>query len=409
MGRILTYQRSKINFYSFLWHAVFLALTTNFMDIDTIMPAMLLNAGGKSWHLGLMTAILLGASNFFQLIFAGYLSGKVYKKSYLILAISIRVLTLYGLAILFLKSDQVQGAVVIMIIFMLISVFAMSGAFAAVSYIDILGKSIQSDRRQRFFILKESITGVGIFVSALIVRYLLGRLGYPINYAVLFVIAASLLLIASIGFWNIRELRSKSRSLKISHLLKSIPGAVRQDKNLRWYLIVLNTLGMVLTFMPFLILYAKEQFSLSDEGVGNFLVFRVSGMVLSGFLFYRITKRIHYRGVILIAAGLGVLIPWLAFLLGEHEALYQFIFILSGLFVAAYKVLKDGILVEISTNDNRAVYAGISGAGNILTIIFPLLAGYLVSTLGFVVVFSFVSISAMVSLFSIGKLNCRNF
>src|SRR6056297_164074 len=127
MGRILTYQRSKINFYSFLWHAVFLALTTNFMDIDTIMPAMLLNAGGKSWHLGLMTAILLGASNFFQLIFAGYLSGKVYKKSYLILAISIRVLTLYGLAILFLKSDQVQGAVVIMIIFMLISVFAMSG------------------------------------------------------------------------------------------------------------------------------------------------------------------------------------------------------------------------------------------------------------------------------------------
>ena len=53
-------QTSKHNYYSFLWHAVFLALAINFMDMDTIIPAMMLDAGGSALQLGILTAIMLG-------------------------------------------------------------------------------------------------------------------------------------------------------------------------------------------------------------------------------------------------------------------------------------------------------------------------------------------------------------
>ena len=43
---------SKRNFYSLLWHAGFLAFAQNFMDVDTIIPAMMVDAGGTAIHIG---------------------------------------------------------------------------------------------------------------------------------------------------------------------------------------------------------------------------------------------------------------------------------------------------------------------------------------------------------------------
>lgn len=81
MSFILSEKRSGVNFKAFLWHAIFLALASNFMDIDTVIPAMLIQSGGSSFHLGILTAILLGGSSFFQLFFASYLSNKQFKRT----------------------------------------------------------------------------------------------------------------------------------------------------------------------------------------------------------------------------------------------------------------------------------------------------------------------------------------
>jgi len=51
------------------------------MDVDTIIPAMLIESGGGAIHVGIMTAILLGGANFTQLFFAPYVSNKSYKKN----------------------------------------------------------------------------------------------------------------------------------------------------------------------------------------------------------------------------------------------------------------------------------------------------------------------------------------
>ena len=409
MSSILSDKRSTINFRSFLWHAIFLALASNFMDVDTVIPAMLIQSGGTSFHLGILTAILLGGSSFFQLFFAGYLSNKPYKKNYLLTAINLRIFSLFALSVLFYYSSGFKSDLVIIFIFLIISFFALSGSFANISYMDIFGKSVKPQKRKKFFTLKESITSIGVFLSALIVRELLKRFDFPQNYSLLFFIAALLLLTASLGFWQIKEIRSKIKLNKgLLKFFRQIPGEIRANPNLKYYLLLINTLGLALSTLPFLILLAKENFELTDKMVGNFLVLRIAGMVVSGMIFYRLSNKVNYKFMVKAASIVGAVIPLAGLFLSQYEFYYQFLFLLSGFFVSVYKISKSGILIEISTSENRAAYTGISGAGDIISMIFPLIAGALIATLGFKIVFIIVSMVVVLGIFISPKLDCSN-
>ncbi len=401
-------KRSKINFRSFMWHAVFLALASNFMDMDTIIPSMMVKAGGNAVHLGILSAIMLGGSGIFQLIFAPILSKKAFKLKHLLLGINLRIAALFLMSAMFFFSNSLSGDSVILLIFVIISVFSFSGSYSNVSYIDILGKSVKEESRKHFFSIKEIIASIGVFLSAILVRYLIKYFDYPFNYSMLFFIAAILLLLASLGFWNLKEVRSvKLVKRSLIDFFKLIPGEIKNNPNLKYYLLILNTLGLGIGFLPFLILLAKDNFDLSYSLIGNFLIFRISGMLFISTLFYRFSKKLNYKMLLTIALVLGGLIPLLALGLKNQQFYFQLIFILSGIFVSLFKIANNGILLEISTNENRTIYAGISGAGKIFATFFPVLVGTLIFFLGYTAVFILVSIILVSSYLFVRKLNCK--
>jgi len=88
---------SRINFKSLLWHAGFLAMAQVFIDIDTVIPAMIVESGGTAIHIGILTAIMLGGSSLTQLIFAPFISNYSYKKKFLLLGINSRIIALLAI------------------------------------------------------------------------------------------------------------------------------------------------------------------------------------------------------------------------------------------------------------------------------------------------------------------------
>jgi hypothetical protein len=64
----LSEKTSDHTFYASLRHAVFLPFGQNFTDIDTIIPAMLVEAGGGPVHVGIMSAIMTGGAGLLQKI-----------------------------------------------------------------------------------------------------------------------------------------------------------------------------------------------------------------------------------------------------------------------------------------------------------------------------------------------------
>lgn len=377
------------------------------MDIDTVIPSLLIKAGGSSIHLGILSAIMLGGANLFQLVFAGYLSAKRTKKTALLAGINTRILSLFLLALLMFFSLSLNGSTIIVLVFAFVGLFSLSGAFANVSYVDILGKSVDSKERKRFFSSKQIVNSAGLFISALVVRELIQFFEYPDNFSLLFLCGGFLLAVASLGFWRLKEPESEPKPKQsLFAFFRMIPGEIAQNKNLKYYLLTINSLGMGVSILPFLILFAKDNFGLSYMLIGNFLLFRTIGMMIAGLILYYYANHFIYKNVLIFSLSLAGVIPVLGLLFVEHVFMYQLIFILSGIFMATYKVATNGVLLEISTKENRATYAGISGAGNLLATVFPFVAGILIASVGYHVVFISVAIAVALSYTFVLKLDC---
>jgi MFS family permease len=82
------------------------------------------------------------------------------------------------------------------------------------------------------------------------------------------------------------------------------------------------------------------------------------------------------------------------------------VFIAGGIVYSLYSISINGVLLEVSDNQNRALYTGIAGAGNILPALFPISAGWIIKAYGFNVFFIIFMAVVTSSLFFIYKLHC---
>jgi len=403
----LTYKTSQNNYYSFLWHATFLALAKNFMDIDTIIPSMVIDAGGTAISIGILTAILIAGGEISQLVFSPFLSNKQHKKLFLLGGINIRLIALLGMALLFLFSHNLSGNIVILSIFFLITIFSFSGGFTNISYMDILGKSILPEKRKHFFSLQQVIGSVGLLSSAYFSRYLLKMNSYPQNYTILFFIATILLGIATLGFWKIKEVRIDfTKTSNIKEYLFKIKKEFKSNYRLKNYLLLINTQGIILTLMPFLILYSKKTFGVENQLIGNYLFLKILGGVITGGIIFLLAKKIRYHFILYITTSMSIFILiWV--LVFPVATFFPYIFLFGGVIYTLYSVSKTGILLEISTNENRAIYTGLTGLGSIIPAIFPILGGWIISHFGFNTFFIIFLLILILSTYFIHKLNCK--
>ncbi|MFW5754571.1 MAG: MFS transporter [Marinilabiliaceae bacterium] len=398
---------SRRNFYAFLWHASLLAFAKNFMDVDTVLPSMLIDSGGTSLHVGIMTAILLGGNRFAQLFFAPYISNKPFKKKFLLLGINSRVISILALGTIIFFMQATDGGVILWAIFLFISLFALGGSFANISYMDIIGKSVLEEKRKTFFSTRQMLQGGIVLISAYLAKKVLAAESYPINYAYMFMAGGFFLLLASLGFWSIKE--ELASTLKINNLrgfFKVMHTEWYENKRLRYFLGFVNTQGIGVSFLPFVILYGKDFLDAGSSDTGDFLLYKVIGMVLVSLIVAIAASRMRYRyllyGNVLLSVSMALLT-----LSSQSIASLHYVFLIGGIVFSLYNITMNGLLLEVSGKENRALYAGLSGAGNILPVLFPLFGGWLIDVLGFP---SFVGLFVFFSLFSlyfIYKINCR--
>lgn len=403
----LTQDVSRHNYHAFIWHTSFLALAMNFMDVDTVIPAMLVEAGGSGLHVGLMTAIMLGGSSFTQLIFAPFVSNYAFKKKFLLLGINARILSLLMIAVMLYFSVWIKRELIIWMLFLLITSFSLGGAFANVSYTDILGKSIIPSIRKRFFSVKQVATGAILFLSALFAKKVLTLEDFPVNYAYMFLIGFLALFIASLGFWRLKEqIPSRMAVRNPGHFFSLIKVELVQNRKLGYFLGFINTMGISITFLPFIMLYAKELYNTQSHETGLFLLYKVIGSVGIGLLLFVLSKKYRYR-YLLYGNVLLVLSVTLILLITHDSPPFGLIFLTGGIIYSVYTISLNGVLLEVSGTDNRTLYTGIAGAGNVLPALFPLLGGWIIERFGFQLFFALFAFSILSSLFFIYKLNCR--
>lgn len=389
----MTFQRR--NYYAFQWHATFFALTVAFTETNTVLPSLIVKAGGGTVEIGLLTAIMVGTPIIGQLLFASYLHTQPRKRGFLLLGIGLRVVALAIVSVVLLVAESILAQTLITLVFVLMFVFALSGTFAGVSYTDILGKSLAPEQRSQFFVSRQVLTSIAFLISAPVSRWVLGGFGYPYNYAWMFGLAAGLLFIAALGFWAIDEpeVQPSSETHSFFEVLRAVPRHLQDDPQLLRYILLVNLTGFGLTLMPFYVVYASQHYGLTGEQVGTYLMVQIVGMILSNILWAKLVRGFGFRGVVRGCILCGAVLPILVLTLsGMPLPIFLSVFFLMGVAISARKIAFEGLLLEITTNTNRALHKGIVGATSLTTALFPLLAGGLIHQVGYVPVFLTVSV-----------------
>jgi len=397
------------NMAAFLWHGAWLAVTVAFTDVNTVLPGLILQVGGTAVHVGVVTGIMVGVPLASQLLFAGFLHGRRRKKPYLLLGIHMRVFALAALAAAAAVGLRVTLGQLLALIYAALLVFTLSGAFAGISYVDLVGKSFPGIHRRRFVLRRQWITSLGLLLSAVATRAILGNLGSERGYLVLFILSSGVLLIASAGFWVVREEPTRTAPAgRIGTILRSIPSRLRGDRTLRRYIIVANLLGAGTVVTPFYVAMAQDLYGLDTGTIGNLVLVQIGGMIAGNLIWHRVVRRRGFKGMIRTWAVLGFLTPPIALTAGHWLPLEGFlpVFVLTGLYLGSQKVTADAVLLEISTEENRALYAGIFGTFNLSLALLPILLGGLVAWVGFTPIFLFVSLLAVVAAAAARGMDC---
>ncbi len=398
------------NFIGFIWHAFWLALSQTFAEKNVVLPGLILFAGGTQEHVGILTSIMIGIPLITQLLFASYLTNKTLKKKFLLWGIYLRVSAFLGVGLSIFFFDAFSPAIFILIIFIWMGLFALSGAFAGISYTDIVGKSFDRSKLKKFFVTRQFLTGGGIFISALIVDRILTHIKYPENYQTAFITAAALLLIASFGFLYLKEKPSK-----ISHryngfieVLKKIPEEIKLNSNLKYFVIAANLIGMAFVLIPFYLGFIKQSYTLTTNEIGNFLLVQITGMIISNFIWNKVVKKLSFKGMLNISVILLSSLPLLALVLNyfNNINLFYLLFLFTGSAISAQRIALDGVIIEISNEANRPLYTGIFGTLNLTSALIPIILGIIFAKAEYAIIFITFSIITMYALVIIKKMMC---
>ena len=377
------------NYTGFLWHAIFLSLTTTFTEVNTVIPALILSIGGSSIHVGIVSAIVIGLPVVTKLFFSSFLSSRKMKKPFLLLGINLRILALISIASTLVFYKSFSFFTIIILLYLELLIFSVGGAFASLPYVYLLG-GFQRETRIKFFTKRQMISSLGMLLSVITARYILSKWGYPTQYVILFSLSAISLFIASFGFWIVKEQPGVPvKKVSIFNILKDLPNLLKKDKDFFYFLIYSNIMGAALALIPFYIGYAKEMLTPDSSILGSALFVQIMGMFVSSFIYPKMINKKGFKGVLKLRVVLHSCLPILAILIVNTGSIigYLSVFFLIGFAISARAVSENATLIELSTDENRVIYSALAGTLNISIIVFPLLLGFFISLFGYTPIF----------------------
>ncbi len=391
------------NYIAFFWHGIFFAISAALVDLNTVLPGFITNLSNSKLILGLATSILMGGPILFQLFFIRIIDPLPYKKWTLLLGIYLRVLTFFGMFLTSLYLPSTSPSLTIYILFILLFIFSISGGFAGMSYMDIIGKITEKKTRGEFFAIKQFLSAFASIAAGITVRKVLNlkSLPFPKNYALLFFLAFLALFIASFGFWFIKEpeiKKKKEESKGIKEYMKLMGEILRKDRNFLRFIVIENLAGLGIMIVPFYLAFAREIIKIKESEIGTYLTFQILGAIASNFFWGKISKQIGSKKTLELCIFIGALLPVLSiFIQRSAPQLFFLIFFGIGMVTSGRQISFNTYLLDISPEDHRPLYVGINGSLVIFVIILPLIGGSLIEKFGYYVTFILVSLGMFVN------------
>ncbi|MBZ4683203.1 MAG: hypothetical protein PWP46_914 [Fusobacteriaceae bacterium] len=400
----------KLTYFSFGWHSFFLALTMSMIDFNTVFPALISELSKSKIIFGALYAILLGAPNIFNMIFSHFMRKHHYKKKFLILGIYMRGFSFLGMSLSTIFFAKNNPMIAVYLFFIWVFIFSASGGFAGIAYSNLIAKLLSTHERGQFYAVKQFIGSTASIMGGLVIGKIFKSSGlvYPYNYGISLFIGFLGLVIASLGFYILKEPASEveTEEYKFIEFLKLVPEILKNNKKFLNYIIVENISSFSLMILPFYMVFAKDNLGIDKNYIGKYLMYQITGMVISNIVWGFFIKRKGTKKMTGDCILIGAILPILAIILSKFGPnIYAVLFFIIGFVASGRRITFEPYLLDIIPSNKRVTYLGIRGTLNILMIIMPLVGATIIKLFGYYFTFLLVSIVMFFAYYLLKKEN----
>jgi MFS family permease len=307
----------------------------------------------------------------------------------------------------FLVAERAPALALGLVLLVLLAVTGVSGALLP-AWMDIVGHAIPVMLRGRFFAVWSIVASLGGLAASFATASILAAIPSPANFGICFVAASLCMALSYVVLMLVREppaAGAPAASVSLRAYLARIPGLLRRDGNMAWFLAARACAVIGVMSSAFFTVYALRVLGAPAWRAGVFTTMLLIGQVAGNLVFGWLADRSGHR-LVLAAGSAAMAGASLAALAAGSVDLLLVAFFLDGVYDAALAVSGLNILLELApTAGERPTYVGL-GRTAVAPIAFaaPLLAGLLVDAAGFTCVFA---VSVAFSLLALGLLVAR--
>lgn len=363
----------------------------SFVSQHTIIPAFAAHLGAPNLVIGAIPSLMAVGWLLPSLFVAGHTESLSRKLPFVLRytvweRVPFAVLGLVALVV----AGRAPGLALGLLLALLLIMTAVGGVLMP-AWMDIVGRTIPTGLRGRFFGIAHLAASAGGLVASLVTAYVLAALAPPASYGVCFLAGALLLGLSYLALARVREPAAAAASppVALRTYLGRIPDLLRRDRNLAWFLAA-RTVGVAGTMASgFYTVFALRVHGAPDWRIGLFTTALLAGQAVGTMVLGWLADRAGHRLALLAGFVASVAGNLVALAASSLETL-TLVFALSGFHLAAIGVSARTVLLEFApTVGERPTYLGL---GNTVlapvTLGAPLAAGVMADTWGFDAIFA---------------------
>jgi hypothetical protein len=392
-------QHWRRNWLAFFGDYVGFGIGLIFANAATTLPAFAAGLTSNKVLIGAASSLWVGGWLLPQLFAAHYLTGQP-RKYPVMMTWEYLGRPAFLLFVVWLLAGGARYPALTLGLFLLsIVIFRASDALVALAYWDLLGRAMPVNRRGRLFGMGQLTTGLAAVGAGLLIQRVLGPAGpgYPLNYAILFALAALGFTISTVACAFIVEVPEAAEPpvtrTSLRAYLPQLGRLWRADRRFNTItgVRVLSGAGALAT--SFYVVYATDVLRLPPSAVGLFTFAATGGMVAAGLLLGPLADRYGPRRVVQVVTWAQFLTPVLALLchLGVFGpavgVVFPLLFALLGVYEGSYMLGFNSFLLEIAPPGQRANYMGLANTFSSVLIFMPVAGGLLLQGTSYPVLF----------------------
>jgi len=343
-----------------------------FQDINLVLSVFVNRLSGSNLLVGFLQPVRFGGWFLPQLLLSARLQAAPVKLPYYRIGAILRAGSCFLLA---LAAFTVRDPKLLLgLTFLFLATFALSGGLTGLAFMDILGKTVPSRLRGRFFATRLFLGGILGLLASLVVRYVLSGavdLPFPTNYALLFLLSGIGVGLSMTAYCFVREPPENNMQPQVGVLdqLRRASSLPRKNHDFRNFVLARVLLTVAGTASPFYFIYAQEEFGLPEYMIGTYLLISTVATIASTYFWGIISDRIGNRAVLRVVCTLGAVSPLISLAatplvaqVGQGTRLPSLLF---GLIFVVLGTNRNGsivggmnLLLDLAPADDRPIYIG---------------------------------------------------